>query len=147
MLTLGSVISPILYAVFINDLITEIDNSGLGITVLNYHIPGLLFCDDIILLANDDNKLIKLLKICENHSIKWNYRFNTDKCNIITHNYNHPFDEIITNQNKLRNQFIQNEFLDQLPISHKNTNQNHLVAPVIIIKYYPNKNKMKGYDS
>ena len=82
----GSVISPLLYAVFVNDLITELDDSNQGIHIGKFHIPCLLYCDDIILTSNNLSQLKKLLQICENHSKLWNYQFNPKKCNLITHN-------------------------------------------------------------
>ena len=44
----GSVISPVLYGVFINDLIESLDDFKSGCYIFGYHIPCLLRCDDII---------------------------------------------------------------------------------------------------
>ena len=94
----GSVISPTPYAVFMSDLITELDKSGLGVTVLNYHAPSSLHCDDVILTTNNDENLIQLLELCKRHGHIWHYRFNTDKCRMHVHNYNHNFKQIINTQ-------------------------------------------------
>ena len=48
----GGVLSPFLYGVFINDLIVQLDKSALGITFFEFHVPVLVYCDDIILLAS-----------------------------------------------------------------------------------------------
>ena len=51
----GGVISPLLYGVFINDLLDELTQSGLGFRVNNQNIPGLAYCDDIVLTATTEN--------------------------------------------------------------------------------------------
>ena len=66
----GSVISPLLCVVFINHLRMKLNDSNLWVLVYNDTVPGLLYCDDIIILAERKEDLCKLLKICEDHSIK-----------------------------------------------------------------------------
>lgn len=47
------VLSPFLYGVFINDLFTKLDNSKKVIPIFNHHMPAVLYCDDITLLATN----------------------------------------------------------------------------------------------
>ena len=47
----GSVLSPLLYSVFMNDLITQLHQSDCGPSVLGQKYPSCHFADDIILLA------------------------------------------------------------------------------------------------
>ena len=96
-------LSPILYGVFVNDLLQELDETNDGYKLFQHHVPALFYCDDMIITTDDPNKLLKLLKMCEAHSIKWQYKFNAAKCNLITHNVEHPFQEILEMQNPMRN--------------------------------------------
>ena len=43
-------LSPLLYAVFINGLHEELHRAGLGISIYGCRVPLLLYADDIILL-------------------------------------------------------------------------------------------------
>ena len=144
----GSVLSPILYGVFINDLVEELDDSKLGTTYQQHHIPCLLYCDDIILTANDQASIIALLKICERHSKKWNYAFNPTKCNIITNNVQEPLQNLILHRNRKREQLIQKEYLNQMPFYYKNSSIIvQQTAPLILQKYFFETHHVHGYDT
>ena len=141
----GSVLSPLLYGVFINDLLEQLDNSKLGVNILNEHIPALFYCDDIILITDNTTNLKKLLNICQNHSIKWHYNFNPKKCNIISNNYIEPIQEMITNNNTHRNQILQQEFETQIPFYYKTHHKNTIIAP-LIIEQKINSQTYRGYN-
>src|SRR6185312_14579290 len=47
----GSVLSPLLYSIFINDLASSLSALGIGVQLGGDTIPCLLFADDILLLA------------------------------------------------------------------------------------------------
>ncbi len=104
----GSVIAPCLYGVFINDLVEELNNQNMGITIGNDKIAALAYCDDIMLLATTPEELSKLLEICEKHSHKWQYRFNPDKCRTMVHNYNHQTNSVYNNKQKQQIQTVYN---------------------------------------
>ena len=60
----GDTISPTLFSIFINDLAAEIKASNLGITLdNNLSLSILLYADDIILLAESEQKLQGMLDI------------------------------------------------------------------------------------
>ena len=86
----GSVLSPVLFATFINDLISELHDSKYGAVSpsINEPISCIAYADDIVILSNSINKLNKLLKICERHSNHWAYKFNSKKCEITLFNDN-----------------------------------------------------------
>ena len=62
----GDCLSPTLFAIFINDLASEIKNSNIGL-ILNetLTINILLYADDIVLLAKNEEDLQDLLFIVE----------------------------------------------------------------------------------
>ena len=76
-------IGEILFNIFINDLLVELEKTGLGATIGLIQIPVLGFADDIVLISDDPRKLQKLLDICEAWSIKNRMSFNTDKCKVM----------------------------------------------------------------
>ena len=59
----GCVLSPLLFLIFINDLIKELKDSGIGVTVGKITLNNLVFADDIVLITNTGAKLQTLLTI------------------------------------------------------------------------------------
>jgi len=58
----GDTLSPTLFNVFVNDLITEINDLGLGIPLNNGEsISALLYADDIALIASSEQDLQRML--------------------------------------------------------------------------------------
>ena len=92
----GDCISATLFAIFINDLAQEIKDSSIGIN-LNENLDEnvqevsedllcvniLLYADDIVLLAGNENDLQLLLIIVENWCRKWRLEVNLTKTNIM----------------------------------------------------------------
>jgi Reverse transcriptase (RNA-dependent DNA polymerase) len=81
----GSLLSPLLYSVFIDDLVEDLNTSAVvpDFGLEDHFFRCLLYADDIVLLANSRRKLAQLLGICEAHSITNRYRFNVSKCELI----------------------------------------------------------------
>ena len=86
----GDCLSPTLFAIFINDLATEIKNSGLGIDLnieggpnIEQMISILLYADDIVCLADNENDLQGILFIVECWCKRWRLEVNLSKTNIL----------------------------------------------------------------
>jgi len=60
----GEVLSPFLFAVYVDDLIVELRQSGLGLYIGSTFSGALLYADDIALLARSCLGLQKLFNIC-----------------------------------------------------------------------------------
>ena len=62
----GSKLGPLLFLIFMNSLLEELQNSGLGIRFegLDRRIPGLGFADDLAITAECEAHLNALLHIC-----------------------------------------------------------------------------------
>jgi hypothetical protein len=82
----GSVLSPILFSVFINDLVQFLESKGLGILVNNKLIPLLLFSDDIVLLAADQKEMKRILEAVDEFSRRWRFSFSHKKCCVMHDN-------------------------------------------------------------
>jgi len=75
----GSVLSPTLYSVFIDDLAEELKAAS-TLRLGGMPVGGLFYADDIALVAEDVETMRRLLAVCERHSLANNYRFNVGKC-------------------------------------------------------------------
>ena len=80
----GDCLSPTLFAIFINDLAIEIKNSNIGVKLdENLAINILLYADDILLLAENEQDLQSLIFIVECWCKKWRLEVNLTKTNIM----------------------------------------------------------------
>ena len=62
----GGVLSPYLFAIYVNDIIEILQRSGLGCHYKNVSLCIFMYADDIILLAPSVNALQQMIYICEN---------------------------------------------------------------------------------
>ena len=80
----GDCLSPTLFAIFINDLAEEIKDSGVGLELdADTFINILLYADDIVLLAKNEEDLQFLLNLVETWCKKWRLEVNLTKTNIL----------------------------------------------------------------
>ena len=79
----GCLLSPALFSIYINDLILEINGLVIGIQCDSRMISTLVYADDIILLAEKELDLQKLLDAVQTWSSKWGISINTQKSNVI----------------------------------------------------------------
>ena len=79
----GSKLGPILFNIFINDLLKELEDSQLGVVMPNILVTALGYADDIVLIADHPSKLQKQINICERWSRRNGMRFNTEKCKVL----------------------------------------------------------------
>jgi len=54
----GGVISPVLFTVFIDDVLVKLDNSGFGCRIQNICSNAFMYADDLLLLSNTLGKSI-----------------------------------------------------------------------------------------
>ncbi len=80
---LGDVLSTTLFSIFINDLVFEIQDRGLGIHVHDMLISILLYADDIVLLAKTEPKLQTMLNKLNEWCSKWKMSINETKTNVV----------------------------------------------------------------
>ena len=78
----GGVISPILYCIYIDGLINELIESGVGCYMSRVYAGIFIYADDIALLAPSVYALRKMLDISLNYAAKFDVKFN-DKSQLI----------------------------------------------------------------
>jgi len=79
----GSVLSPVLFSVFISAVINEWRAKGIGVKVAGKQVGGLLFADDIVLMADSEIELRKALQVMEQYARDWRLIFNAKKCAVV----------------------------------------------------------------
>ena len=79
----GDNLSPTLFALFINDLVNELDSLRYGIQVGTYKINVLLYANDIVILAENETILQKLLDKLYAWCTKWKLEISQSKSKII----------------------------------------------------------------
>ena len=79
----GSVLSPFLYAVYINGLHRALCDAGLGMFCFGRRVPLLLYADDIVLLARSADELRAMLAVLDSYARQWRFQFNQGKSNVV----------------------------------------------------------------
>jgi hypothetical protein len=85
--------SPILFNMFINDILDGMEPFGVSLPSLlnddSSRIPGLLFADDLVLLAPNSDSLKSMLKLVDNWCARWKMQVNIEKCGVMMINPEH----------------------------------------------------------
>ena len=79
----GGVLSARFWAVYMDELITNLRKSGMGCQILNYFIACILYADDVCLLAPSRQAMQKLLDICEEYAFSWCNLYNERKTKLM----------------------------------------------------------------
>jgi hypothetical protein len=75
----GGVLSPILFTVYIDDLLKKLRNSGIGCCMNNVYTGVVAYADDITLLSPSVRGLNSMLVICSEYAVDNNIIFNASK--------------------------------------------------------------------
>ncbi len=79
----GGVLSPILFTVYIDTLITELKKSGCGCCWGSFFAGSLCYADDLTILAPSLDALRRMLQIGETFADSHHIHFNADKTQLI----------------------------------------------------------------
>ena len=74
----GSVLSPVLFSVYLDNLLQELRIQGVGCHMGGVWVGAAGYADDIILLAPSRAAMQKMLKVCEVYASSHNLCFSTD---------------------------------------------------------------------
>jgi hypothetical protein len=88
----GCVLSPLLYALFINDLVKELNalNRGVEIEEGGKKLSALLYADDIVLLAENKQDLQRMLDVVAGYAKKWRFELNPKKSQVVVFGTRQP---------------------------------------------------------
>ena len=83
----GSVLSPYIFNIFIDDLLIELEQSPCGLRIGNSKFNSLAYADDINAFASNTRDLQYLVDICYNYSKQWRFSFGIDKSKFFISGY------------------------------------------------------------
>jgi len=79
----GDALSPTLFSLYINDLAKDLKDLNLGLPYGNEKLCILLYADDIVILAENEEELQILLNFVNNWCRKWKMKVNRDKTKVV----------------------------------------------------------------
>ena len=79
----GCLLSPILFNLYINDLVVKIKESCIGIPIGGENVCLLMYADDLVLLARNERDLQCMLDILNDWCNEWKVCINADKSEIV----------------------------------------------------------------
>jgi len=78
----GGFLSPLWFALYVDDLIILLKNSGYGCVVNGFYCGCVFYADDVLLMASSLAHLEIMLKLCSQYADKWGLQFNAKKSNV-----------------------------------------------------------------
>ena len=79
----GGVLSPALFNQYLDPLLDDLRNSGVGCHIGGVCTNSFAYADDIALLSPSMNAMSKLIEICERYSKDFSISFNPSKCSLL----------------------------------------------------------------
>lgn len=79
----GGVMSPLLFTMYMDELLHRLKLSNAGCYVGNVYCGSLGYADDVVLMAPTVNSLNTLLDICTTYAVEYDVLFNPDKSKFI----------------------------------------------------------------
>src|ERR1700753_4244443 len=75
--------SPILFAVFIDELVKELRATNLGVRLGDKQLQALLFADDVVIMAATPEELQQLIDVVARYLRKWRLQENLKKSQVM----------------------------------------------------------------
>jgi hypothetical protein len=79
----GCLLSPLLFNLYINDLVNVIKQSCTGIPIGGENVCILMYADDLVLLARNERDLQNMLDVLAHWCQQWNVKVNAEKTEIV----------------------------------------------------------------
>ena len=76
-------------AIYLDDLISLLQNSGCGCHIIDLFLAAILYADDLALLAPTRSSLQKLIDICTEYGDYWCIEYNFKKTKVVTFGKNY----------------------------------------------------------
>ena len=76
----GGILSPYLFNVYVNDLLYELNRTGVGCRFDGVSMNNFGYADDLVILAPSPTGLQRLLTVCDNYANNHDIIFNLKKC-------------------------------------------------------------------
>jgi exonuclease III len=82
----GGVLSPILFCVYMDELLMRLKKSKIGCYVGHVYCGALTYADDLTLIAPTHSAMSHLIEICEQFSLEYSVKFNSTKSHVVLFN-------------------------------------------------------------
>ena len=79
----GSILSPFLFNIYLDDLSKLLNNCGTGCMIGNTIINHLMYADDLVILCPYSAGLQQLLRVCSQYGADFDIKYNSKKSNIM----------------------------------------------------------------
>ena len=79
----GCILSPLLFSLYINSLITKLKEAGVGVKCRGQLISVLLYADDAVILAEDEKSMKHGLNTLVEWCNEWSVEVNVEKCGVM----------------------------------------------------------------
>ena len=79
----GAVLSPMLFTVYVDDILSNLKKSGLGCHVNEVYVGCLMYADDLLLLSCSLSMLQKMLHVCKEEMEQICMNFNASKFTVV----------------------------------------------------------------
>ena len=79
----GCLLSPILFNIYINDIVNTVKELDMGLDILGNKIDLLLYADDIAVIAEDEVSMQLKLDVISNWFNTWRIAFNVSKTKVV----------------------------------------------------------------
>ena len=79
----GGVLSPILFAVYVDSLLGRLEQSGVGCHIGGHFVGALAYADDVTLVAPSRSGIRTLINVCEQFALDYDITFNGTKSQLM----------------------------------------------------------------
>jgi len=85
----GSIMSPLLYVLFIDGLLQKLKERNLGVKIRHRHtraptwVGALMYADDLVLLADSPGELQLMMDVITDYAKKWRFQINESKTKVM----------------------------------------------------------------
>jgi len=76
----GGILSPILFNIYVNDLIDSLRATSVGFSISNVFMGCIMYADDLILISPTAGGLQSILTVCTDYGHSFDIVFNAKKC-------------------------------------------------------------------
>ena len=83
----GGVLSPKLFAIFVDELLRDLEATELGIKIGETRITAIMYADDLLLITETKTRMKKLLEVTETYGTNHGIKFNPDKTELLIFNH------------------------------------------------------------
>ena len=95
----GGVLSPLLFNIYFDEMLTRLKDNGVGCRIRLYFIGALAYADDVVLLCPSRKGLQEMLNICEGFGNEYSASFNARKTYCIKFSRKYTDDQYVVKLN------------------------------------------------